>query len=229
MSRSILVTEATGALGIAVARALADSGHRVYAGADPTRGGYRSAIVNHAEYAKLQDVQLSGVELALEDQRSAIRSVDAILAMAGQLDTVVHTTGCATSGPAEAFTAFQVAQIVDWVVLRAHRIHRAVLPSLRVAGDARVIWLALSGGTVGAACEAMNDRLADGFAAELEEFGIDFRRIMVNGGGDTMPVVASDDIAIAAEYPAAAPVCGRTASADIVDDIVRLLADDSAQ
>jgi NAD(P)-dependent dehydrogenase (short-subunit alcohol dehydrogenase family) len=223
MSRSILVTETTSALGGALARALADSGHRVCAGVDPASGGYRQALEEHDDYRKLNGVLLTGVELALDDQRSAVRSVGKILAQDGRIDAVVHTTGCATTGPAECFTAFNLAQIVDWIVLRAHRVHRAVLPSLRAARSGRVVWLGISGGTIGAACEAMNDRLATGFADELAPFGIDFQRITVDAHDGATPVLAADDLTTAADYPLASPVTARTPTIEVVNDVVRLM------
>jgi uncharacterized protein GlcG (DUF336 family) len=68
----------------------------------------------------------------------------------GRIDVVVHHAGHMMSGPAEAFTPEQLAELYDIKVLSTQRVNRAVLPYMRQQGQALLIWVSSSstaGGT----------------------------------------------------------------------------------
>lgn len=63
---------------------------------------------------------------------------------------VVHNAGHMVTGPAEAFTPEQLADLYDTNVLGTQRINRAVLPYLRDRQEGLLVWVGSSstrGGT----------------------------------------------------------------------------------
>jgi NAD(P)-dependent dehydrogenase (short-subunit alcohol dehydrogenase family) len=84
-------------------------------------------------------------------------------------------------GPAEAFTAEQLAELYDVNVLSTQRVNRAALPALRKQGEGLVLWVSSSstrGGTPPYlapyfAAKAAMDALAISYAGELARFGIE--------------------------------------------------------
>jgi NAD(P)-dependent dehydrogenase (short-subunit alcohol dehydrogenase family) len=181
MSKNIIVTGASSGFGAMTARALADAGHRVYAGIRNTTGRNAAAVAELAAYAESRSVDLRALELDVSLQDSVDRAVKEVLAEDGQIDVVVHNAGHMVLGPAEAFTPEQLVEVFDVNVLSTQRVNRAVLPHLRARGDGLLVWVGSSstrGGTPPYlapyfAAKAAEDALAVSYAAELTRFGID--------------------------------------------------------
>ena len=181
MSKIILVTGASSGFGAMTVRALADAGHRVYAGIRNTADRNRPAVAQAAEYAREHGVDLRAVELDVGDQASVDAAVAAILAESGRLDVLVHNAGHMVLGPLEAFTPEQLHEVFDVNAASTQRVNRAVLPHLRAQGDGLLVWVGSTstrGGTppyLGPyfAAKAAMDSLAVTYAAEIARFGID--------------------------------------------------------
>jgi NAD(P)-dependent dehydrogenase (short-subunit alcohol dehydrogenase family) len=181
MSKTILVTGASSGFGAMTVRALADAGHRVYAGIRDTADRNRPAVAQAAEYAREHDVDLRSVELDVSDQVSVDAAVAAIIAESGRIDVLVHNAGHMVLGPLEAFTPEQLHEVFDVNAAATQRVNRAVLPHLRAQGDGLLVWVGSTstrGGTppyLGPyfAAKAAMDSLAVTYAAELTRFGID--------------------------------------------------------
>jgi NAD(P)-dependent dehydrogenase (short-subunit alcohol dehydrogenase family) len=85
------------------------------------------------------------------------------------------------TGPAEAFTAQQLAELYDVNVLGTQRLNRAALPHMRAQRDGLLLWVGSTstrGGTppyLGPyfAAKAAMDALAVSYAAEVARFGIE--------------------------------------------------------
>src|SRR3954468_21302542 len=162
-------------------RALADAGHRVYAGMRGTTARNAPAVAELAEYARAHGVEARAVEMDVSDQASVDAAVKEILEDAGRLDVVVHNAGHMVLGPAEAFTPEELAEVYDVNVLSTQRVNRAVLPHLRARGDGLLVWVGSSSSRGGTppylapyfAAKAAEDALAVSYAAELARFGID--------------------------------------------------------
>jgi NAD(P)-dependent dehydrogenase (short-subunit alcohol dehydrogenase family) len=181
MSKTILVTGASSGFGAMTVRALADAGHRVYAGIRDTADRNRPAVAQAAEYAREHGVDLRSVELDVSDQASVDAAVAAIIAESGRVDVLVHNAGHMVLGPLEAFTPEQLHEVFDVNAAATQRVNRAVLPHLRAQGDGLLLWVGSTstrGGTppyLGPyfAAKAAMDSLAVTYAAELTRFGID--------------------------------------------------------
>ena len=212
MSRVIIISGASSGFGGMAARALADAGHRVYAGVRDTEGRNAPAVADLHRYAADHGVTLAAVELDVADQASVDAAVARVVDEAGRLDVVVHNAGHMVLGPTEAFTPEQLLEVYDTNVVSTQRLNRAALPHLRAQRDGLLVWVGSTstrGGTPPYlapyfAAKAGEDSLAVSYAAELARFGID-TTIVVPGSFTTgtnhfAHAGAAADTARAAEY-----------------------------
>ncbi|MEC3998670.1 SDR family NAD(P)-dependent oxidoreductase [Actinacidiphila sp. DG2A-62] len=178
---TVLVTGASSGFGALTVRALARAGHTVHAGIRDTAGRNAPAVAELARYAAEHGVDLRAVELDVTSQESADAAVARTVGERGRLDVVVHNAGHMASGPAEAFTPEQFAELYDVNVLGAQRVNRAALPHLRARGRGLLLWIGSSSTRGGCppflapyfAAKAAMDALAVSYAAEVLRHGID--------------------------------------------------------
>jgi NAD(P)-dependent dehydrogenase (short-subunit alcohol dehydrogenase family) len=181
MKHVIVVTGASSGFGALAARALADAGHTVYAGMRETQGRNAAQVKAVEEYATAGKVDLRVIELDVASQGSSNAAIEQIVAQSGRLDVVVHNAGHMASGPAEAFTPEQFAELYDVNVLSAQRVNRSALPQLRKQRRGLLVWVSSSsvaGGTPPYlapyfAAKAAMDALAVQYARELALWGIE--------------------------------------------------------
>ncbi|MEV7158951.1 SDR family NAD(P)-dependent oxidoreductase [Streptomyces misionensis] len=130
---TVLITGAATGIGNLTARAPARAGHRVHASmrAPGTRNSAPAEELHRL--AEVEPLDLHVVEL---DVASADRPVAAVLENAGALDVVIHNAGHLVTGYVEAFTAEEIAHLVDVNTLGVQRLNRAALPHLRGQGGA---------------------------------------------------------------------------------------------
>jgi NAD(P)-dependent dehydrogenase (short-subunit alcohol dehydrogenase family) len=181
MTKNIIVTGASSGFGAMAVRALADAGHRVYAGIRETTGRNATAVADLEEYAAGNNVAVRALELDVSRQESVDAAVREVLGEVDAIDVVVHNAGHMVLGPAEAFTPEELVAVYDVNVLSTQRVNRAVLPHMRARRDGLLVWVGSSstrGGTPPYlapyfAAKAAEDSLAVSYAAELTRFGID--------------------------------------------------------
>jgi NAD(P)-dependent dehydrogenase (short-subunit alcohol dehydrogenase family) len=181
MSKTILISGASSGFGALTARALADAGHTVYAGMRDVAGRNAAKAQEAKQYSSENKVDLRSVELDVSSDESARQAVQTVLAEQDRLDVLIHNAGHMVTGPAEAFTPEQLAQLYDTNVLGAQRLNRAALPHLRSQQDGLLLWVGSSstrGGTPPYlapyfAAKAAMDALAAGYALEVSRFGIE--------------------------------------------------------
>ncbi|GGI94707.1 SDR family oxidoreductase [Streptomyces brasiliensis] len=180
MSSIVVITGASSGFGALTARTLADAGHTVYAGMRQTATRNAPQVRAAADYGTEHGVDLRSVELDVNDQASVDAAIDRVMAEHGRIDVLVHNAGHMVTGPAEAFTPEQLAELYNVNVLSTQRVNRAALPHLRKAGRGLVIWVSSSsvkGGTPPYlapyfAAKAAMDSLAVSYAAELARWGV---------------------------------------------------------
>ncbi len=181
MKSVIVITGASSGFGALTARALADAGHTVYASMRGTQGRNAPQVEAITKYAVEHSVDLRSIELDVSSQESADTAIQAIVAETDRLDVVIHNAGHMVFGPAEAFTAEQLAEQYDTNVLSTQRVNRAALPQLRKQKNGLVIWVSSSSTAGGTppylapyfAAKAAMDRLAVVYASELARWGIE--------------------------------------------------------
>ena len=181
MSKSILISGASSGFGALTAHALADAGHTVYAGMRDVAGRNAAAAAEAKQYSDEHKVDLRTVELDVSSDESTRQAVQTVLAEQGKLDVLIHNAGHMVTGPAEAFTPEQLADLYDTNVLGTQRLNRAALPQLREQHDGLLLWVGSSstrGGTPPYlapyfAAKAAMDALAVSYALEVARFGIE--------------------------------------------------------
>jgi NAD(P)-dependent dehydrogenase (short-subunit alcohol dehydrogenase family) len=180
-NKIILVTGASSGFGRMASTALSHAGHTVYATMRETQGRNASQVAELRAYAKQHGVDLRPFELDVNSQASADAAVASIIAADKRLDVVVHNAGHMVFGPAEAFTAEQLAELYDVNVLSTQRVNRAALPHLRRQGQGLLVWVSSSSSAGGTppylspyfAAKAGMDALAVQYARELSRWGIE--------------------------------------------------------
>ncbi|MFJ6085212.1 SDR family oxidoreductase [Streptomyces sp. NPDC092369] len=181
MSNIVVITGASSGFGALTARALADAGHIVYAGIRQTTTRNAAQVEAAAEYSREHGVDLRSVELDVTSQESVDAAIRQILDEHGRIDVLIHNAGHMVTGPAEAFTPEQLADLYDVNVLSTQRVNRAALPAMRESGRGLVVWVSSSsvkGGTPPYlapyfAAKAAMDSLAVSYAAELARWGVE--------------------------------------------------------
>ncbi len=181
MNKIVVITGASSGIGELTAKALARAGHTVHAGMRNTRSRNAPKVAEYAEYAEHHGVDLRSVELDASSQPSADAAIAAVHGEHGRIDVVMHNAGHMVTGPAEAFSPEEMAQVFDTNVLGAQRVNRAVLPLLRAQGNGLLLWTGSTstrGGTPPYlapyfAAKAAMDAVAVSYAAEVARFGIE--------------------------------------------------------
>ncbi|MER8162712.1 SDR family oxidoreductase [Streptomyces sp. NPDC094472] len=181
MSNIVLITGASSGFGALTARSLADRGNTVYAGMRQTTTRNAAQVQAAADYSREHGVDLRSIELDVNSQQSVDTAVAHVIAEHGRIDVLIHNAGHMVTGPAEAFTPEQLAELYNVNVLSTQRVNRAALPHLRAAGRGLVIWVSstsVKGGTppyLGPyfAAKAGMDSLAVSYAAELARWGVE--------------------------------------------------------
>ncbi|MGR3867725.1 SDR family oxidoreductase [Streptomyces graminifolii] len=181
MNNIVVITGASSGFGALTARTLAHRGDTVYAGMRQTETRNAPQVQAAAAYAKEHGVDLRSIELDVNQQASVDAAIDQVVSTHGRIDVLIHNAGHMVTGPAEAFTPEQLAELYDVNVLSTQRVNRAALPHLRRAGRGLVIWVSSSsvkGGTPPYlapyfAAKAAMDSLAVSYAAELARWGVE--------------------------------------------------------
>ena len=181
MRSIILITGASSGFGALAARALARSGHTVYASMRGTTGKNAKQVKEVQKFASENNVDLRAVELDVASQESSDAAIQTIIAECGRLDVVIHNAGHMVFGPTEAFTPEQLAELYDVNVLSTQRVNRSALPQLRKQGQGLVVWVSSTstrGGTPPYlapyfAAKAAMDALAVSYAGELARWGVE--------------------------------------------------------
>jgi NAD(P)-dependent dehydrogenase (short-subunit alcohol dehydrogenase family) len=212
MTQIIVITGASSGFGALAARALAKSGHTVYAGMRDTAGRNAPQVEALQALAAQTGADLRAVELDVQSEPSVEAAIATILRESRRLDTVIHNAGHMVFGPAEAFTPEQFAAAYDVNVLGTQRVNRVALPILRRQGRGLVVWVSSTSTRGGTppwlapyfAAKAGMDSLAVSYAGELARWGIETSIIVpgayTTGTNHFTHAGAPADTARAAEY-----------------------------
>jgi NAD(P)-dependent dehydrogenase (short-subunit alcohol dehydrogenase family) len=181
----VLITGASTGIGNLTAQALARAGHTAYASMRDPQGRNAGRADALLALGSREHLDLRIVELDVQSQDSADAAVAAVTGAAGRLDVVVQNAGHLYAGYTEAFTAGEVARLLDINVLGAQRVNRAALPHMREQGRGTLLWVG-STTTVTippflgpyVVSKAAMDSLAVATAYEVAPFGIETTIVM---------------------------------------------------
>lgn len=174
MSKNILVTGASGGIGVPTCKALAAKGHHVVGTMRSTHGK------NDATARDLREQGVLLVEMDATDNASVQQGVDEAIAHLGGLDVVFNNAGIGSYGLQEQFTADDMMRVFDVNVFGVQRVMRAVLPVLRAQGRGSVFFTSSMIGRIsspfyGTYCASKwaLEAIAESYRTELSGFGIE--------------------------------------------------------
>jgi NAD(P)-dependent dehydrogenase (short-subunit alcohol dehydrogenase family) len=141
---TLLVTGASGGLGLAITLRAARAGFRVYATMrDPAKSGRLQAALAQA------NLSARILRLDVQDQPSIDAAVATVLAENGHLDVLVNNAGAGFVRTVEQAADADIDAVLDVNLRGVIRCTRAVLPAMRRARQGRIITISSVGGLVG--------------------------------------------------------------------------------
>jgi NAD(P)-dependent dehydrogenase (short-subunit alcohol dehydrogenase family) len=181
----VLITGAATGIGNLTANALARDGHTVFASMRSVAGRNAARANELVDLTHRGSVDLRVLELDVQSQESVDQAVRAIIDATGRVDAVIHNAGHLYLGYVEAFTAEDLARVLDINAVGVHRVNRAVLPHMRERRSGTLVYVG-STTTVDVppflgpyvASKFAFDALAQTTSYEVSQFGIETTIVM---------------------------------------------------
>ena len=188
-ARSVVVTGASRGLGFATAARLYREGWRVVAAMRTPEQGM--ALLREATGAAVDDDRLIGVQLDLIDHASVATAAKAIEEAVGAPYALVHNAGISAAGMVEETDMALWQRLFATSVLGPVALTQALLPSMRAAGEGRIVLVSSAAGVRGqpatapySAAKGALERWGESMAVEIAPFGLGVT-ILVAGTYDT--------------------------------------------
>jgi NAD(P)-dependent dehydrogenase (short-subunit alcohol dehydrogenase family) len=171
---AVLVTGASGSLGLETVLTLAERGFRVFAG---TRGREKETLVREA--ADRRRVRVETLRLDVTDEASVCGAVGTVVEVAGGLHGVVSNAGINLRGYFEDLDETDIRRVLEVNVLGTMRLVRRALPHMRTARRGRVVIMSSVAGRIGSmgltayvASKFALEGFAESLALELKPLGV---------------------------------------------------------
>ena len=187
--RTVVITGASRGLGFASAVRLYREGWRVVAAMrTPDRG---MPLLREATGAREDDDRLIGVQLDLMDAASISAAAKAIDDAVGAPYALVHNAGISAAGMVEETDMALWQKMFATHVMGPVALTQALLPSMRAAGEGRIVLVASTAGVRGqpatapySASKGAMERWGESMACEIAPFGLGVT-VLVTGTYDT--------------------------------------------
>ncbi|MCX2930418.1 SDR family oxidoreductase [Mycobacterium sp. CVI_P3] len=187
--RTVVITGAARGLGFASAVRLYRDGWRVVAAMrTPDRG---MLLLREATGAGEDDDRLIGVRLDLTDNASVSSAAKAIEERVGAPYAVIHNAGISSAGMAEETDVELWQRMFATHVIGPVALTNALMPSMRAAGEGRIVLVCSSAGVRGqpatapySASKGAMERWGESLAAEIAPFGLGVT-VLITGTYDT--------------------------------------------
>jgi NAD(P)-dependent dehydrogenase (short-subunit alcohol dehydrogenase family) len=187
--RTVVITGASRGLGFASAVRMHREGWRVVAAMrTPDRG---MPLLREATGAGEDDDRLIGVQLDLTDGASVSAAAKAIAEAVGAPYALVHNAGISAAGMVEETDMALWQNMFATSVLGPVALTQALLPSMRAAGEGRIVLVSSTAGVRGqpatapySAAKGALERWGESMAIEIAPFGLGVT-ILVTGTYDT--------------------------------------------
>jgi NAD(P)-dependent dehydrogenase (short-subunit alcohol dehydrogenase family) len=187
--RSVVITGASRGLGFASAVRLYRDGWRVVAAMRTPEKGM--LLLREATGAAEDDDRLIGVQLDLLDAASIAAAAKAIEDAVGAPYALVHNAGISAAGMVEEADMRLWQNMFATHVMGPVELTKALLPSMRAAGEGRIVLVSSAGGVRGqpgiapySAAKGALERWGESMAGEIAPFGLGVT-VLVTGTYDT--------------------------------------------
>jgi NAD(P)-dependent dehydrogenase (short-subunit alcohol dehydrogenase family) len=138
-TKTVLITGASTGFGNLTTRRLLEEGYHVFASMRAPLGRNRARAEELQELARESGQELTILDLDVTDTDSIEKAVAVLLEKADRIDVLVNNAGQAYMGPFEAFSDKQLRQQFDVNFFGPAALIRAVLPSMRNAGQGLIV------------------------------------------------------------------------------------------
>jgi NAD(P)-dependent dehydrogenase (short-subunit alcohol dehydrogenase family) len=187
--RSVVITGASRGLGFASAVRLYREGWRVVAAMrNPDEG---MPLLREVSGARADDDRMIGVQLDLLDAASISAAAKAIEEAVGTPYALVHNAGISAAGVVEETDTALWQRMFATSVMGPVALTQALLPSMRAAGEGRIVLVSSAAGVRGqpgtapyAAAKGALERWGESMAGEIAPFGVGVT-VLVAGVYDT--------------------------------------------
>jgi NAD(P)-dependent dehydrogenase (short-subunit alcohol dehydrogenase family) len=187
-ARSVVITGASRGLGLATAARLYREGWRVVAAMRTPEPGM--VALREVTGADADDDRLIGVQLDLTDHASVTAAAKTI-GEAGTPFAIVHNAGISAAGMVEETDMALWQRLFATSVLGPVALTQALLPSMRTAGEGRIVLVSSAAGVRGqpatapySAAKGALERWGESMAVEIAPFGLGVT-VLVAGTYDT--------------------------------------------
>lgn len=188
-ARSVVITGASRGLGFATATRLYREGWRVVAAMRTPEQAM--ALLREAAGASADDDRLIAVQLDLMDHASVTAAAKAIEEAVGTPFAIVHNAGISAAGMVEETDMALWQRLFATSVLGPVALTQALLPSMRAAGEGRIVLVSSAAGVRGqpatapySAAKGALERWGESMAVEIAPFGLGVT-VLVAGTYDT--------------------------------------------
>lgn len=189
LQRSVVITGASRGLGFASAVHLYERGWRVVAAMRNPEAGLSK--IRAACGAANEDPRLIGVRLDLNDAESIAVAAKSIEDAVGAPYAVVHNAGVTAVGCVEEVGINVWEEMFHTNLFGPVTLTQGLLPSMRAAGEGRIVIVSSAGGVRGmpaiaaySAVKGASERWAEAMANEVAPFGVGVT-VLVTGTFDT--------------------------------------------
>jgi NAD(P)-dependent dehydrogenase (short-subunit alcohol dehydrogenase family) len=187
--RTVVITGASRGLGFASACHLYRSGWRVVAAMRSVDAGMDR--LREVTGARDDDPRLVGVQLDLTDTASVTAAAKAIGEAVGAPYALVHNAGISAAGMIEETPISLWERMFATIIFGPVALTKALLPSMRKAGQGRIVLVSSAGGVRGmpatapySAVKGALERWGEAMAGEVGSFGIGVT-VLITGTYDT--------------------------------------------
>src|SRR6202048_1410603 len=196
--RTVVITDASRGLGFASAVRLYREGWRVVAAMRTPDHGV--PLLRDAAGAGADDDRLIGVQLDLLDAASISAAAKTIEEAVGAPYALVHNAGISAAGMVEETDTALWQKMFATSVLGPVALTQALLPSMRAAGEGRIVLVSSAVGVRGqpgtapySASKGAMERWGEAMACEIAPFGLGVT-VLVSGTYDTEIITAAGTI-----------------------------------
>ncbi|GCE21956.1 SDR family oxidoreductase [Dictyobacter kobayashii] len=176
----VLVTGSKSGFGRRIVETLATQGHRVFASLRDVNGRNAEHANALRDFAQRERLDLSVLELDINDEQSVKQAVETVIEQAGHIDVLVNNAGIMYRGITEGFTVEQARTIMETNFFGPLHLDRMVLPYMRQQRNGFLIHItSIAGGivlpylTLLSSSKMALEALAEAYHYELAPLGIE--------------------------------------------------------
>jgi NAD(P)-dependent dehydrogenase (short-subunit alcohol dehydrogenase family) len=176
----VMVTGASSGFGRLIAETLARKNFRAFATMRNVKGRNAAVAREIQELAERESLPLDVLELDVTEDRSVVRGVSDVMALAGRIDVLVNNAGHGIMDLAETVTLEQAHRQFETNFFGVVRMNRAVLPVMKRQGSGLLLHVSSGGGRLAipgmglyCASKFAMEALAEVYRYELASLGID--------------------------------------------------------